>query len=156
MQNLTNGDAMLDAVDKKLIEVLNKDGRINNNEIARKLSISDGTVRNRIKKLADSGHLKVIGLLNPESRADKQMILLGVKACVTKDLMDKAKEISMLNGVQSVCITTGRYDFIIEVWVDVEFGLVKFLSESLASVEGIASSESFLVIKSYNKWISKV
>jgi DNA-binding Lrp family transcriptional regulator len=42
---------MLDNLDKNIIEILNKDGRANNKDIAAVLSVSEGTIRNRINKL---------------------------------------------------------------------------------------------------------
>ncbi|OGV52994.1 MAG: hypothetical protein A2017_09670 [Lentisphaerae bacterium GWF2_44_16] len=145
----------LDPLDKKLISILNRNGRENNSDIARELSISEGTVRNRIKKLTDSGILKVSGLLNPDTVPEKQLVFLGVKIAVSKDLRNLAEKISVLEGVQAAYITTGRYDIIVEVWLNVKYGLIQFLSETLASIDGITSTESFLIMKSYNKWISQ-
>lgn len=145
----------LDPLDKKLISILNRNGRENNSDIARELSISEGTVRNRIKKLTDSGILKVSGLLNPDTVPEKQLVFLGVKIAVSKDLRNLAEKISILEGVQAAYITTGRYDIIVEVWLNVKYGLIQFLSETLASIDGITSTESFLIMKSYNKWISQ-
>ena len=145
----------LDPLDKKLISILNRDGRENNSDIAKELLISEGTVRNRIKKLTDSGVLKVSGLLNPDTVPEKQLVFLGVKIAVSKDLRKLAEKISVLEGVQAAYITTGRYDIIVEVWLNVKYGLIQFLSETLASIDGITSTESFLIMKSYNKWISQ-
>jgi hypothetical protein len=43
----------------------------------------------------------------------------------------------------------------VEVWIDAKGGLIEFLSKTLAKVEGIASTESFLVMKSFNKWLPR-
>lgn len=144
----------MDDIDREIVRILNNDGRINNIEIAKKLSISEGTVRNRIKKLVDSKEVKVTGLLNPDTVPEKQLVFLGIKVALSKDLSKITDRISKLECVQSAYITTGRYDIIIEVWLNVKFGLIQFLSETLASIEGIVSTESFLIMKSYNKWIS--
>lgn len=142
-----------DAVDRRIISVLNAEGRINNKEIAAKLGISEGTVRNRVRKLTDEGLLRVAGLINPDDSPDKQLMLLGVNIACSRDLAKKAAEIARLEGVQSAYITAGRYDIMVEVWLDAKGGLIKFLSKTLASVEGITSTESFLIMKSFNKWI---
>jgi Lrp/AsnC family transcriptional regulator for asnA, asnC and gidA len=55
--------------------------------------------------------------------------------------------------VLSVSIASGRYDLIAEVLVDSNRGLVRFLTEELSAVEGVISSESFLMLKSYNKFV---
>jgi Lrp/AsnC family transcriptional regulator for asnA, asnC and gidA len=41
----------------------------------------------------------------------------------------------------------------VEVLTDSNRGLVNFLTESLASVGGIRSSESFIMLKSYQKFV---
>jgi Lrp/AsnC family transcriptional regulator for asnA, asnC and gidA len=65
----------------------------------------------------------------------------------------KAEEISHLPNVLSVSITSGRYDLIAEVLVDSNKGLVKFLTEELSGIEGITRSESFIMLKNYNKYV---
>ncbi len=144
---------MIDDLDKKIINILGRHGRINNKNIASQLSVSEGTIRNRIRKLTDSGVLTVSGLINPDTVDDKQLVFLGIKISSSKDLEKKAAEVSELYKVQSACITSGRYDIIIEVWVDLRHGLIDFLSKQLTRIDGIESTESFVVLKNYNKLV---
>ncbi len=144
---------MIDNIDKKIINILGKHGRINNKNIASQLFVSEGTIRNRIRKLTESGVLTVSGLINPNTVDDKQLVFLGIRISSSKDLEKKAEEISELHRVQSACIISGRYDIIIEVWVDLKYGLIDFVSKQLTSIDGINSTESFVVLKSYNKLV---
>lgn len=144
---------MLDKTAKEIIKLLKHDARITNKEIAGRLSISEGTVRNRIKVLLDDGQLKLAGLTSPDKNQEKQLVMLGISLAASKDLQNKAAEIAGLPEVKSTSITTGRYDLLVEVWVDVKYGLINFLSESLAKIDGVVSTESFIIMKSYNKWI---
>ncbi|MFA7231560.1 MAG: Lrp/AsnC family transcriptional regulator [Victivallaceae bacterium] len=146
---------MMDDIDIKIIEMLNEDGRLNNNEIARRLSVSEGTVRNRIKKLNDSSVLKVTGLINPDLMPEKQLFLLGVRIAASKDLTRTAEMISNLKGVLSVYITTGRYDLMVEVWLPVKHGLIDFIGGPMSTIDGVVSTESFLAMKSLKKWIAE-
>ena len=50
-------------------------------------------------------------------------------------------------------IVYGAYDLILEALVDSNKGLVRFLTEELSKVEGLAKTETFLLLRSYNKWI---
>ena len=143
----------IDDTDRKIVGILNSNGRISNKEIGEKLGISEGTVRNRIRQLSDAGTLKIAGLIRPDDSPGKQLMLLGIKIASSKDLTAKAEEISALEGVISTHITAGRYDIIAEVWLDSRGGLINFLSQVLAEVEGVSSTESFLVMKSIGKWI---
>jgi Lrp/AsnC family transcriptional regulator for asnA, asnC and gidA len=145
---------MTDDIDRKIIAALEGDGRAPGNEIAAVLGVSEGTVRNRIRKLLDSGYLRVAAMTNPDLVPEKQLVLLGVKVAVSKDLIKTAEDISRLQAVRSAFITTGRYDIIVEAWVGVKHGLIEFLSGELATVKGIVSTESFVAMKSFSKWIS--
>ena len=145
---------MIDELDTKIIEILNRDGRINNKDIAAALSVSEGTVRNRINKLRESGLLTISGLISPDNVDSKQMVYLGINVSKSKNLLKKAEQISKLDNVLSVCITSGRYDMIAEAWIDVKYGMIDFLSKQLATVNEIVSTESFLVMKSHKKYIA--
>ncbi|MGC9138383.1 MAG: Lrp/AsnC family transcriptional regulator [Thermoplasmata archaeon] len=52
-----------DEIDIKIINLLNQDGRINDQKIADKLGISKTSVRMRRLKLQNSGAIKIIGLI---------------------------------------------------------------------------------------------
>jgi Lrp/AsnC family transcriptional regulator for asnA, asnC and gidA len=144
-----------DALDRRILGLLNRDGRASNKDIAAALNVSEGTVRNRIRKLSDAGALRVAGLIDPDISSDKQLLLLGVNIACSRELTKKAAEIAKLEDVQSAYITAGRYDIMVEVWVDAKGGLINFLSKTLAGVTGITSTESFLIMKSFNKWIPR-
>lgn len=141
-----------DDTDWKIIEILRK-GYVPNNTIARELDISEGTVRLRLKKLRDAGILEIKALLNPDTLENKQLALIAMRLAESRLLESKAAEIARLENVLSVSIVSGRYDLIAEVLVDSNRGLVSFLTEELPSVEGVLSSESFLLLKNYGKFV---
>ena len=142
----------IDSTDLKIIRILEKNGRTPNNEIAARVSISEGTVRNRIKKLSDSNFLKVKGLTNPEHWIDKQLIFILVQLEITKNWKLIAKKVSELKAVKSVSMITGRFDLIIELFIE-PHNLINFLTQDLASVGNISSTESLVTIKNFNKWV---
>ena len=142
----------LDDTDLKIIDVLAVNGRTPNNEIAERLSISEGTVRNRIKKLADGGFLRVKGLTNPDEHAERQLIFILVKLEVTKNWKDIARAVSELQGVKSVSMIAGRFDLIVELFIE-PHNLINFLTEDLGGIGSIASTESLTTIKNFNKWV---
>ena len=47
--------APLDELDTKLIELLQRDGRASNIELARKTGVSEGTIRRRFRNLVQRG-----------------------------------------------------------------------------------------------------
>jgi Lrp/AsnC family transcriptional regulator for asnA, asnC and gidA len=141
-----------DETDWKIIEIL-REAYVPNNTIAQKLHISEGTVRLRLKKLKDSGIVEIKALINPDALERQLLALVAMGVAESRLLESKAKEVSVLENVLSVSIVSGRYDLIAEVLVDSNKGLVKFLTEQLSTVKGITHSESFLMLKSYGKFV---
>jgi len=142
----------LDETDQNIIDHL-RQKNLTNSALAEKLGLSEGAVRQRIKKLKDTGILKIRAQINPDSLARQQLATIAITLSESKTLDTKASEISKLNNVLSVSITSGQYDLIVEILVNSNKGLVKFLTETLASVNGITKTESFLMLKSYNKYV---
>ena len=141
-----------DEMDWKIINLLSEK-YLPNIKIAKKLGVSEGMVRQRIKKLQTAGILKVKALRDPNLLKNQQLALVTVN--VTKaDLLDKkAKEIAALENVLSVSVLSGRYDILIEALVDSNAGLIKFLTHELSGIKDLLRTETFVILKSYKKWI---
>lgn len=141
-----------DERDWQIISLL-RSGTISNSAVAKKLGVSEGMIRQRIRRMKDHGVLSLRGLINPEILQDRQVVWLGINVAATRQLAEKAEEVSHLPDVLSVSIVAGRYDLIVELLLDSHRGLVSFLTEQLASVEGIVSTESFVTLKNYSKFV---
>ena len=141
-----------DQTDWKIISIL-KEAYVPNNTIARKLGISEGTVRARLKRLKEAGILQIRALINPDVLENQQLVIVAIRVAESKLLERKAEELSRLSNVLSVSIASGRYDLIAEVLLDSNRGLVRFLTEELSTIEGILASESFIMLKSYQKYV---
>ncbi len=141
-----------DKLDWKIINILSKKN-IPNSTIAQKLSVSEGTIRQRLKRLQNNGVLKIRALRDPNTLENQQLAVVAATLMEAKLLDRKAQEISKLRNVISVSIVSGRYDILIEVLVESNRGLVNFLTEKLSAIEGISKTETFLILKSYQKWV---
>lgn len=141
-----------DKIDWQIINLLSEKNETNT-MIAGRLNVSEGMVRMRIKKLQDAGIIKIRALRNPQILENQQLAIVTVNISKSKLLDKKAKEILELDNVLSASILSGQYDLLIEVLVDSNKGLIKFLTEQLSKIDGISKTETFLILKSYNKWI---
>ncbi len=142
----------IDETDWKIIERLSEQYEMNT-ALARALGVSEGMIRQRIKRLQDHGVIRVRALRNPEVLSNQQLAYVTVNLVESRLLDEKAQELSALENVLSVAILSGQYDLMLEVLVDSNKGLIRFLVEQLSGVEGIAKTETLLVLKSYDKWI---
>jgi len=142
----------IDNVDMGIVKILSENGRIPNNEIASRLMISEGTVRNRIKKLTDNNFLKVKGMINPDEGTEKQLIYILITLQVTKKWKETAEKISKLRDVKSVSMITGRFDLVVELFIEPQ-NLMAFLTDELSTIGEVFSTESLVTIKNLNKWV---
>jgi Lrp/AsnC family transcriptional regulator for asnA, asnC and gidA len=73
---LRNG---LDEFDQQIIAALKEDGRMPLAEIARRLDVSPGMVRERYNCLVESGILQVVAVTNPHLIGYRMTTLIGIK-----------------------------------------------------------------------------
>ena len=141
-----------DLLDWKIINILSEK-YVPNSRVAKKLGLSEGAIRQRIKKLQDAGILRIKALCDPNVLENQQLAVVTANVVEAKLLDSKAREISKLKNVQAVSIVSGRYDLFIEVLVDSNKGLIRFLAEDLSTIDGISKTETFVTLKSYRKFI---
>lgn len=141
-----------DKVDWEIIKLLSEQYETNT-AIAAQLGVSEGMVRQRIRRLQDAGIIKIRALRNPEVLENQQLAVITVNIAEARLLDKKAEEILKLANVTSVSILSGQYDIMVEVLVDSNKGLIKFLTEQLSTIDGVSRTETFLLLKSYNKWV---
>lgn len=138
----------IDEINLAIINHL-RDGRAPYKKIADSLSLSEGAVRARVKKLKDEGVLEITALVDPDALPEQSIVMVGV-SLKDMDLVKKAEEFSKLKGVISVCVVTGRYDLILTVMLSKDFTMLQFYTEEVSRLENIRAVETFVVYKSYN------
>lgn len=141
-----------DQLDWKIINILSQK-YMPNSTVAKKLGVTEGTIRQRLKRLQKGGVLKIRALRDPSILENQQLAIVAATLMEAKYLDKKAQEISELENVLSVSIVSGRYDFLIEVLVESNRGLVSFLTEKLSTIGGISKTETFVILKSHEKWV---
>ncbi len=141
-----------DRIDMEIIRALQKNGRESYKNIAKKLNVSDGTVRLRVEKMIRNNYLKISASVNPLffENCIVAQVGLNLEKRANKETMER---ISRFKGVQSVSNVTGRYDLIIEVFVNSRNELRQFLIEELSTISGIKATESFVFLEAINKWV---
>lgn len=144
----------IDDINIEIIKEL-KDGRKSFKSIADKLNITENTVRARVTKLKEENVLDICGLFDPSALPGHKIVIIGVKLS-EMNLVEKGEEISKLRGVISATVVTGRYDLIVLVMFNDEFGLLEFYTDEISKVKGISSVETFVVYKSYKLMVPYV
>jgi len=137
---------IVDEMDLKILELLRKDGRASFAEIATRLKVSPGMIRQRYNRLVEQGYLKVVAITNPVHRGIKTMALIGVRTDGNQ-MLRVADKIGKLKEVVYLVVVSGRYDIMIEVFCRDHEDLLSFITEKLYGIEGVRETETFMHLK---------
>ena len=134
------------ALDKRIIEHLQADGRRPFTQIAAELGVSEAAVRARTNRLVERGVLQVVGVTDPLRLGFQQMAMIGVK-CEAERLMEVADAIAAFPEVDYVVVTAGSYDLLVETVAEDNEALLRFLAERLRRVQGVRETETFVYLR---------
>ena len=143
---VTDKAISLDEIDQHILDTMRKDGRAAFAQIAAKLKVSPGMIRQRYNRLVNLGMLKVVAISNPIQRGYKTMALIGVRTDGNK-MLEVAEQVSKLKEVVYLVIVSGRFDIVAEVFCRDHEDLLKFITEKLYAIEGVRESETFMHLK---------
>jgi Lrp/AsnC family transcriptional regulator, regulator for asnA, asnC and gidA len=140
------GGEDVSALDKRIIEHLQADGRRPFTQIAAELGVSEAAVRARTNRLVERGVLQVVGVTDPLRLGFEQMAMIGVR-CEAERLMEVADEIAAFPEVDYVVVTAGSYDLLVETVAEDNEALLRFLAERLRRVPGVRETETFVYLR---------
>lgn len=131
----------LDGLDLQLIDHLQVDGRIPYAELARRVEVTEKTVRRRVSRLIDEGFVTIAAVTDPASLGFGSMALALVTVDGTRSPVDLADALAQLPEADYVTVTTGPFAVQVELICtdtrelhDVAFG-------KIASTPGVAAVE---------------
>lgn len=136
----------LNRVDRQMVSLLQKDGRMPIVTIAKELGISETTARSRLKRLLTDNVIKVVAVSNPIRLGFEIIgnIKLSIDLKKKDDILHALKHIDALNYV---ALTTGGND------IDIEFiagSLSEFKAlvfEKISQIDGVNSAETSLIVE---------
>jgi Lrp/AsnC family transcriptional regulator, regulator for asnA, asnC and gidA len=133
----------LDAVDRSIIEALQKNGRESFRRIAAEVGVSEATVRARYSRLCDENILQVTGVTNPLGLGFEAMAMVGIRTAGAPEPV--ADEIAKWDEADYVVVTAGQYDILVEL-VCADRRQLLDLTSRIRALPGVASTESFLYL----------
>lgn len=137
---------MLDEKDRAIVSILQYDGRTPFTKIAEELNITEGSVRNRVKRLIETQKLKIVGIAQPEEMGWTEAGIIGINVQADR-IMEVADAIAQLPEVSYLIQAAGEFDFFAEVYCKDREHFVSFLNNRLQKIPGVDRTQSFLILK---------
>lgn len=138
----------LDGIDRTIIRLLSKDGRMPNNAIAEEIGIAPSTCHSRIRSLVDRGIIRGFHVdVDPTALGLGVQVLIAVrlKASTRSHVGTFAKEISKLPGVMNVFFLGGADDFMLHVAAVNTDAVRDFVAQHLSQRDDVANTVTNLI-----------
>jgi Lrp/AsnC family transcriptional regulator for asnA, asnC and gidA len=143
------------STDRAIIRLLQQNARVSYAELSRATGIPESTVRRRMERLQHRGIIQFAMLAEPTKLGYDIRAMIGLRVELTR-LDDIAETLRTLNEVTFAAFLTGSFDVIIQVVVQSQEALVEFLTQKVARIEGVRSTETFVmpwIIKPLTSWV---
>lgn len=141
-----NGSLSLDRLDRKILECLREDGRMNVSTISRRVEASQNTVKRRLARMEEEGGMKVVPVIEPDSVGLDACIYVGIKVEAGR-VQEVSDQIKAMPEVRYLAHTTGPWDLLVEAFVGSRRHMADFLLRSVGGLPGILTTETWNVLK---------
>lgn len=142
---------LLDATDKQIVNLLQKNSKANIKEIALKIGLTQTPTYERIKRLEKSGVIqKYIAILNKEKVGFTVEVFCQVTLLVhSKELIRKFEAaVNKIDEVIECFHVAGNYDYLLKVIVPDMKSYQLFLKNKLSVLDSVGNVQSTFVMSS--------
>ncbi|PAD23069.1 Lrp/AsnC family transcriptional regulator [Terribacillus saccharophilus] len=137
----------IDELDRGIIRMLSKDGRLAFSEIASELKVTEKTIRLRYKNLVQHNIIEVVGVVNPIALGLKAGAIIQIKT--KQGTITKVREaLSTIKEVRYITMTSGNYQLLIQINVRSQED-IKDCMLKLDGIEGITEINTIIQLENY-------
>ena len=140
----------LDEADLRILRTLQEDGRITNQELARRCGMSTATCFERTRRLRATGVIQSFtALLDPDSLGRGLLVFIEVILDRTTDdaFSGFAEHIKAVPDVLECHMVAGGFDYLLKVRVPDMGAYRQFLGEVLASMPAVRETRTYAVLE---------
>ena len=142
----------LDDLDKKILSILQKDGRASNVSIAKEIGVGHTRVRDRILRMEEAGVIERYRVvINPAALGQGILCIVQLKVDQVFDFSDLLEELLQIDEVVEVANVTGQFDAHIRIWARDVAHLRDILYNKLSALPAHKSTDSTIVLKRWEK-----
>lgn len=135
----------LDQTEKRIVQLLQRDGRMSFVDMAANIGVTEGTVRRKYYRLVNEGLLHIVGIAEPFKVGFNSLAIIGLRVEPSK-LDEVAKEVSALDEVKYVAVTTGDSDIMMQAYFRNNDDLSTFLITRLTKIDGVIEINTSLIL----------
>jgi len=138
-------EARLDDVAKRIIELLQEDGRQSYAAIAKSVGLSEAAVRQRVQRMLEAGIMQIVAVTDPIQVGFRRQAMIGIRA--HGDLREVAAALTDMPEVDYVVTTAGSFDILAEVVCEDDDHLLELVTTGIRTLPGVGTTETFVYLK---------
>jgi len=136
----------MDDTDREIIKILKSNGRATYGDIGKRVSLSEGAVRKRIKALVDSGVIRQFTVKVGLTEGAEAITLLSINPSLPTS--EVSKILKKIPNVETVYEITGQYDIAVIV-TGLNIAEVNECVEKIRRVDGVANTNTMIILRSW-------
>ena len=147
---MSKKDKALDRTDYRILEILQKNGRITNVDLAEQVHLSPPPCLERVKRLEREGYIdRYVGILNPYKLNAGLLAFIQVTlhSTASEDLKEFNKAVSRLEQVQECHMVSGGFDYLIKARASDMQAYRDFLGHQLAAIPNLRETHTYVVMQ---------
>lgn len=140
----------LDKIDKRMLRLLQKDGRLSNAELANQVNVSPATCHRRTQRLFEDGHIQSVrAVVHPESVGLGAIALVGVvlDRSTPESFATFEAAILKLSMILDCHLVAGDFDYLLKIRVRDMADFSKLHGEVLIALPEVRQARTFFVMK---------
>jgi Lrp/AsnC family transcriptional regulator, leucine-responsive regulatory protein len=142
----------LDKADKAILKVLQNQGRISNQDLAKLVYLSPAATHTRLKRLESQGYIdKYVAVLDRHKLGKDTLcyVQMSLSLHQHEQIQGLLKRIVDYPQVLECNHVTGEYDYLLKVIVTNTQELEQFISQKLVPIPGVAKIHTSIALKQY-------
>lgn len=140
----------LDRIDRMILDILQRDGRIAISELAARVNLSTTPCSERVKRLERDGIIMgYYARLNPEKLERNLLVFLEIKlSAKSGDVFEQvARDLSEIPEVLECHLISGDFDYLVKARLKEMSAYRRLLGNLLKKLPSSASSHSYVVME---------
>ena len=145
-----NREPKLDVIDRKILQILQNDGKTSNVDLAKRVHLSPTPCFERVRRLEEAGYIeRYVAQLNPRKLGMGLLAFVEISLDRTNPAAfdEFRKNVSDLGSVQECHMVAGGFDYLLKVRVADMAAYRRFLGERVSALPGVSRTHTYFVME---------
>ena len=145
---------VLDATDRRILTVLQRDGRITNAELSERVNLSPSACHRRVQQLEEAGYIdKYVALLNTRKMGKPTTVFVEITLqSQAEELLDAfEREVARVPDILECHLMAGTADYLLKLMAEDTEDFARIHRQFLSRLPGVRQMQSSFALRTVVK-----